>query len=353
MDTPRRILIIRPSALGDVCRSVPLAAALKEKWPDASISWLVNAPYADAVSAHPAVDEVIPFDRKGMGATSRKLNPLPALRFMRELRCRRFDITIDAQGLLRSGLFTLATRARLRVGYADARELGWLGLNRKVNVPSHTHTVDRMLALLTPLGLSCDNPDMRLYSTQEAQNTIKGDSQLDAPFIVLAPTSLWPGKRWPIDRFAELAERIRTLGLNIVVIGAPGEENQCTPLIEMDGVIDRIGKTSVGEMMAIIERARLVVANDSAALHMAVGLQVPIVALFGPTDTALVGPYQQSGNVIQHRDPADVLDHKQESLGTKMMNRISVDEVWELLSMKISSAKADTQKETSPRNAEA
>lgn len=353
LDSPRSILIIRPSALGDVCRSVPIAAALKAKWPDASISWLVNAPYADAVSSHPAVDEVIPFDRKGMGATSKKLNPFPALRFMHELRNRRFDITIDAQGLLRSGLFAFATGAPLRVGYADARELGWLGLNRRVNVPSQTHTVDKMLALLAPLDVTCDIPDMRLYATPDASNKIKSDTQFEAPYIALAPTSLWPGKRWPIERFVELAKRINSLGHSTVVIGAPGEQSQCTPLLELQGVIDRVGKTTVGEMMAIVERARFVVANDSAALHMAVGFNTPAVALFGPTDTSLVGPYQRSSDVIQHRMPADILDHKNEESGLEMMNRITVDEVWDMLCRKINSAKASTQKETSPRNAEA
>lgn len=353
LDTPRRILIIRPSALGDVCRSVPVAAALKAKWPDASISWLVNTPYADAISAHPAIDEVIPFDRKGMGATSKKLNPLPALRFMRELRNQRFDITIDAQGLLRSGLFTFATGAPLRVGYADARELGWLGLNRKVRVPSQTHTVDKMLALLTPLGISCNKPDMRLYTTPEAQRAINSDNKLEAPFIALAPTSLWPGKRWPIGRFVELAERIKSLGLTAVVLGAPGEEEQCSPLFELAGVVNRVGKTTVGEMMALIERAQLVVANDSAALHMAVGFNTPTVALFGPTDTGLVGPYQRTSDVIQHRTPTDILDHKIEVSGLEMMRRITVDEVWDMLNRKINSSDTSMQKETNLRNAEA
>lgn len=332
LDTPQRILIIRPSALGDVCRSVPLAAAIKAQWPKARISWLVNTPYADAVSAHPAIDEVIPFDRKGMGSSSVKLNPMPAFRFIRDLRRRRFDITIDAQGLLRSGLFTLASAAPIRVGYADARELGWFGLNRKVRVPSQTHTVDKMLALLDPLGVSYDSPDMRLYTTEKAREAVCSDNDLISPYIAIAPTSLWPGKRWPIERFVELAERIKSIGRNIVILGAPGEVEQCKPLIEMQGVIDRVGKTSVGEMMALIERAQLVVANDSAALHMAVGFNTPTVALFGPTDIDLVGPYQRAEDVIQHKTTTDVLDHKNESSGLAMMRRITVEEVWEMLS---------------------
>jgi len=318
---------------------VPLAAALHNRWPDAKIHWLVNAPYADVLSAHPAIDTVIPFDRKGMGATRKTLTPLPVIRFLRSLRKANYDITIDAQGLLRSGLFTWATRAKRRIGYADARELGWLGLNSRVRIPQDTHTVDRMMALLEPLQINDDKPDLRLYCAHDAVATVKADAEFGHPYVVLAPTSLWEAKRWPIERFAELAKRIAESGLHIVVIGAPGEEDQCSPLLKLAEaglpVIDRVGKTSIGTMMAIIERSQAVVANDSAALHMAVGFDRPIVALFGPTRTQLVGPYKKDEAVIQHIEPGDPMDHKHAESGQAMMRRIAVDEVWDALNLSL------------------
>lgn len=332
MPDTERILIIRPSALGDVCRSVPLAAALKKHRPSAEIHWLVNAPFASVLEAHPAIDRVIPFDRKALGQHSRKLNLAPVLGFMRSLRAQHYDTVIDAQGLARSGLFAFATGAPLRIGHADARELGWLGLNRRLSPTPGQHTVDRMMSLLAPLGINEPEPDMRLYTRPADRQWLDADPELADPYLVLAPTSLWPGKRWPIDRFADLARRLCADGERIVVIGAPGEEPQCAPLIALarEGlpVIDRVGHTSIGQMLAIIERAKLVIANDSAALHMAVAMDRPIIALFGPTRTDRVGPYRRSDSVLQHITPSDRLDHKDAASASNLMDRITTDEVY-------------------------
>jgi ADP-heptose:LPS heptosyltransferase len=292
----------------------------------------VNAPNADAIQSHPAVHTVIPFDRKGMGSESRKLNIFPAIRFLRSLRQSDFDIVIDAQGLLRSGIFAWATRAKTRIGFADSREFGWLGLNNRICVPEGTHTVEKMMALLAPLEIESANHDMRLYTSSAASTAVESDQDLQLPYIVLAPTSLWEGKRWPISRFTYLAKQITNAGLRVVVIGAPGEEAQCQPLLRLTDsgcpVVNRVGKTDIATMMAIIERSKAVVANDSAALHMAVGFNRPIVALFGPTRTELVGPYKNDNAVIQHIKLGDVMDHKNTESGQQMMQRITTEEVW-------------------------
>ena len=331
MDKPERILIIRPSALGDVCRSVPLAAAIKKNRPSAEIHWLVNAPFTAVLEAHPAIARVIPFDRKALGKQSRRLNLAPIVGFLRSLRAQKYDIVIDAQGLARSGLFAFASGAPIRVGHADARELGWLGLNRRVAPTPGEHTVDRMMSLLAPLGITEPEPDMRLFARETDQAWRDAQPELSEPYLVFAPTSLWPGKRWPIERFTQLARQLISMGQRIAVIGAPGEEPQCEPLLALktEGlpVINLVGKTSVGQMLAVIEKARIILANDSAALHMAVGFDRPIVGLFGPTRTGLVGPYRQDNNVLQHVSASDRLDHKDTDLGLKLMSRITTDEV--------------------------
>lgn len=332
MAPPERILIIRPSALGDVCRSVPLAAAIRKHRPGAEIHWLVNAPYAPVIEAHPAIDQVIPFDRKALGKQSSRLNLVPILGFLRSLRSQRYCIVIDAQGLARSGLFAFATGARLRTGHADARELGWLGLNKRITPTPGEHTVDRMMSLLAPLGINEPEPDMHLYAREADKVWRDSQPELREPFIVFAPTSLWPAKRWPIERFTELARLLLHQGHRIVVVGAPGEERQCAPLLLLASeglpVIDLVGKTSVGQMLAVIEKARLVLANDSAALHMAVGFNRPIVGLFGPTRTEIVGPYRKPDAVIQHVSSTDHLDYKDDS-SVELIGRIRVDEVHE------------------------
>ena len=154
---PERILIVRPSALGDVCRSVPVLASLRRAYPEARIDWLVRDTYAPAIAAHPALDKTIEFPRARFSRWWR--SPRVALElvgWLRDLHRRRYDLVIDCQGLGRSGLFTWATRARRRVGFRGARELAWLGYTVRHPRPESDHTVDAMLSLIAATACAPD-----------------------------------------------------------------------------------------------------------------------------------------------------------------------------------------------------
>jgi lipopolysaccharide heptosyltransferase I len=336
---PRRILIIRPSALGDVCRSVPVLAALRARWPHATIDWLVQDAFADAIAAHPALSQVVPFPRRELSPLARPDKLLAALKWGNQLRRRRYDLVIDCQGLMRSGVMTLATGAPARLGAADARELAPLAYTRRVPASGGMHAVDRMLALaqaaIDTFGAAepIDAPDMRLYTSPE--HRARADRTLaDAPggpLVVLAPTSRWPAKQWPDERFAQVAAAmLERTDATLVIVGGPGEQGQCERTCALgDGdrrVVDLVGRTGIGELMAIVQRSALVVANDSAVLHMAVGFDRPLVALFGPTLTGLVGPYQREGDVIQHASPSHPSAHKH-AANAGMMRAIVAEEV--------------------------
>jgi len=332
---PDRMLIIRPSALGDVCRTVPVLASLRRRFPAARIDWLVQDTFAPAVAAHPALTSVVRFPRAKLRlkqlVTPDGLERLTGL--IGQLRKARYDVVYDCQGLMRSGFFAWSTRARRRVGYANAAELGWLGVNQRVPVPRHMHTVDRMLALVEATGVQAVR-DMRLYTMPSDRMGVPTEL-LDQPYVVLAPTSRWPGKRWPPDRFAELATAILGSGLAswIVLVGSISEREQCQPLTELarrePRIVDLIGQTDVGRLMAVIERSALVVANDSAALHMAVGFDRPFVGLYGPTRTELVGPYQREQDVIHGAPDASDLSHKNEPTAAQAMASIQTATVIE------------------------
>lgn len=332
-----RILIIRPSALGDVCRSVPVLVSLRRSYPTARIDWLVNEGFSQAIEAHPDLSRVVAFPRQALGAALASLRVGPAVAFIKQLRLERYDLVLDVQGLARSGFLAWATRAPRRVGYADAREMGWMGLTERQRVPRDLHSVDRMLGLVRAMGVE-PVADMRLYTPPAARAAADADAALAGTrYAVLAPTSRWPGKQWPAERFAALAPRLLEMGLDaVVIVGSASERGQITPLLDaandakLSGrLVDRVGATSVGGLMALIERAALVVANDSAALHIAVGFETPVVALFGPTRIDRVGPYRREASVVQHLEPGERLDHKDEALGRRLMQRIGVDEVAE------------------------
>lgn len=329
MRPPRSILLIRPSALGDVCRTVPLAASLKRAYPEAAIDWVVQDTFADAVTNHPAVRRVIPFERKHLGRALKRGNPTPLRAFLRELQLARYDLTIDAQGLGRSGVLSWATRAARRIGFAHAPEFAWLAYTTRVHQPMSRHTVDRMLGLLEPLGISPVR-DMRLFADPQAVSDVV--VEYAEPYVLLAPTSRWASKRWPASRFADLAQRLLKHGVQrIVVVGSPSERDQCQPLLDLAAsnprITDRVGSTTITQLMALVSRSNLVVANDSAALHMGVGFDRPIVALFGPTDVSRVGPYLRESDVIQNISPNDPIDHKTDA-NRALMDRISTDAVF-------------------------
>lgn len=311
---------------------MPVAAALRARFPDARIEWMVQKGFEDAIRHHPSVDAVVPFDRKGLGADLRGLRPASTRALLRTLRGSGYDLAIDAQGLARSAVFLWSTRAPRRIGYRQAPELAWLGANERVDAPVGLHTVDRMLRLAGHAGADVTTPDMRLTADPEHLSHVIVEHP--EPFAVLAPTSRWASKRWPDARYAALARTLleRRGVERVVLVGAPGERAQCPACVaagaEHPRITDRIGSTSIGAMMALIARAALVVANDSAALHMAVGFGRPLVALFGPTDTARVGPYRHDADVIQHRMPADPIDHKNDANAVQM-ERITTDEVVE------------------------
>lgn len=328
-DAPRHILIVRPSALGDVCRSVPVLASLRQAFPKARIDWLVQDSFVDAVRAHPDLSGVVPFPRRGMKdwLASGRLTPVGRwLRGLTELGC---DLAIDFQGLARSGLFTWMSGAARRVGFSNAREGGWLGLTESYAVPRDLHTVDRMLDLLRQMGVP-PVADLRLFAPAEDRERVAADPVLADPYVVMAPTSRWPAKQWPADRFAVVATALTARGVNVVLVGSASERAQVTPLLDLAArdprLIDRIGSTGVGALLALIERSHLVIANDSAALHIGVGFDRPLVALFGPTRVPLVGPYRRERDVIQHVTPDDTLDHKRPDRVT-LMQRIGVGEV--------------------------
>ncbi len=268
-----------------------------------------------------------------------------AAQLLGALRRTGYDLALDCQGLARSGLFAWATRAPVRVGFADAREGAWLGVNRRVRT-AQRHTVDRMLALVEAVGVEPVR-DMRLHSPP---GLALPEQLTERRYAVVAPTSRWPGKRWPAERFAQLVERLLAEGLveRVAVVGGAGERAQCAPLLDLaqeeQRVVDLVGATDVGQLLKLIERSALVVANDSAALHIAVGFDRPIVGLFGPTRVERVGPYGREQDVLQRLEPNDRFDHKNAAAGARMMARISVDEAFEAAAQRLATAAETAQR---------
>lgn len=294
----RRILLIKPSSLGDIVHALPTAAALRRRFPTAALTWLVKREWAEVLDGNPHLDSVlgVDFSLQGWLAVSQAV------------RARRFDLVVDLQGLLRSALLAWISRAPVRVGFAEAREGSPRLYTHRVAANGIAgHAVDRYLLIAQRLGALVEGTGRLLFPLPHDADANARVGRLlwaegVAPGTVLAamnPTARWATKQWPSERFAAVGDQLQQQGVRVVIIGDMGSR----PLAEMIGhhmrtkPIDLVGKTTVKELIALLRRARVLITNDSGPMHLAAALETPVVALFGPTDPRKTGPYG-AGHVV-------------------------------------------------------
>lgn len=305
----RRILIIKPSSLGDIVHALPVLAALRAAFPRAHIDWLVSTSFVPLLEGHPLLSEVIPFDRRRYGQMLRRPSVfLEFLRFLGFLRRRRFELVVDLQGLVRSGFIAWASGASTRVGFADAREFASLFYSRRVTCPRDcVHAVDRNLQLASAIGASPEKIEfplgLRPEELQSARELLrKTAGEPVESFIAVLPGARWESKCWPPERHAQLIDELAGRGApRCVLLGAEADRPLADAIASRTGapVVDLVGKTTLRELAALLQLADLVVCQDSGPMHLAAALQRPIVALFGPTNPARTGPYCERARVVR------------------------------------------------------
>lgn len=310
---PSRILIIKPSSLGDVVHALPVLTALRQAHPTAHIAWLVSHSFAPLLEGHPLLDEVIRFERRRFGTMW--WNPVAHFefwRFVAALRRRRFDLVLDLQGLIRSGLLSYFCGAPRRIGFADAREGAWLFYTERVTVPGDCrHAVDRNIALAAAAGIRIAQPAFPLGLTEAEMLAARqrfrdaAGGELDA-FCALLPGARWESKRWPAAAFADLIDQMDLDSLpRAVLLGAPDEQALAADIARRCDapVVNLVGQTTLRELAAVLSLATVVVSNDSGPMHLAAALGRPLVSLFGPTDPRRTGPYGATAQVLTHAVP--------------------------------------------------
>lgn len=300
---PRRILIVKLSSLGDVVQCLPTLTALRRAFPHAHIAWLVGPAASGIVAMHPALDEAYVL---GDGsAHSRRLRPVPSWpEACKVLRAQRFDYSLDMQGLFRTALLAFLIGAPERVGFRSLQEGAFMLCNRRV-VPDRKdiHAVEGYLGFARYMGADDSLVEFGLIETPEDAdwaNRCLQSHQAREP-VAIAPGSRVAKKRWPVDRFAQVASMLAQAGLTPVIVGSAADAPLGEEIRRRAPSLDLTGKTSLPQLFALLRRCRAFIGNDSGPLHLAVAAGIPTVALFGWSNPARTGPYGTGHIILQGR----------------------------------------------------
>jgi heptosyltransferase-1 len=333
----RNILIIKPSALGDIALALPALCALHERFPQAEISWLVRPEFAPLLEDHPYLKRLILFDRKKLARAWQSLDALRALRhLLKELRSLQFDAVFDFQGLLRSALLARATRCPLRYGLANAREGATLFYTQRiVQDADKLHLVDYYLKIVRAAGARVTAPRFLLPTVSQATESINQclTTRRIEPqtYVVLVAGSAHGDKCWPTPRYTKLIGRIHArFSLPVIAVGSKAERAGIQHMADAcEGpVLNLAGQTNLKELVALLRQARLVISNDTGPGHLGAALGVPLVMMFSWSNPARIYPYGRPecmvaidpfsrGKQIKSRNP----QHN--------IRNISVDQVFE------------------------
>jgi heptosyltransferase I len=301
-----KILILKPSSLGDVIQALPVLRLLKQHLPAGEIDWWIDSSLAPLLEGDPDLASVVRFERR------RWASPVhwpEMLRSVAALRARQYDWVIDLQCLARSGAFAWLANGRFLIGLDEPRE-GARGFYDLVTPRAsfHTHAVDWYLAVLPRLGVPVHKNFTWLPVRPAVTAAINAKWHPDGTrWIAFQPGARWSNKRWPLEYFASLARRLagEFPGLRFSVLGgkddAPLAAELCSAVPER--CLNLAGQTSLPEMIEWLRRCDLMVSNDTGPMHVAAALGKPVVGVFGPTEPRRTGPYGQLERVVQHRLP--------------------------------------------------
>ncbi|NDY41633.1 glycosyltransferase family 9 protein [Dissulfurirhabdus thermomarina] len=334
-----RILIVKLSALGDVVQALPVLAALRRAFPAAAVDWVVGEAAAGLLDGHPMLDRVIVYPRRRWGGAVRRPGRWPGLAgelraFLRRLRAARYDVVLELQGLLKSGLVAAATRSPRKVGFAGGREGSSLFLTERLPpYDPDEHAVLRYLRLARHLGAPGGPPEFPLNAgpaaEREALDLLAAGGYHSPRHLVLVPGTVWPTKRWTPSGFARVAEfAARERGLLPVVVGGAGDRGLARAIRDEArvDVADLTGRTTLPQLAALFRRARAVVSTDTGPMHLAAAAGAPVVALFGPTAPWRTGPFGE-GHVVVRRGLACSPCFRRRCADPRCMEEIGAAEV--------------------------
>jgi heptosyltransferase I len=301
---PARFLVVKFGSLGDVVHCLPSVAQLREAFPNAEIDWLIERKNKLVVELSGLQVRVIPIDtyqwRNSPGIGSAK----EIAEFVWALRTDGYDCTIDFQGLLKSAFFAYLSGAPIRIGWERdfLRESVSRFFYTEVVTPRRIHIIDQQMELLKPLGIDPKwDTTVPLHAPDKARKSTAQKLKGVSDYVVINPGGNWATKIWEPERYGELASKLMNDGLPVVVTWGPGEETLVRRLVRRAGDGVREVPTSLEELVALCEKAKLFVGGDTGPMHFAAAAGTPVVSIFGPTSSDRNGPFRREDVVVERR----------------------------------------------------
>jgi len=305
--TPNKILLVRFSALGDVVQTLPVLSMLRDSFPEAKIGWAIDSELACVVEGHPALDYLHPCSRRSWSQALLRPRRWPtAIRefnaFVAEVRAVGYDVAVDAQGLFKTAVLPMLAGIKRRVGYRHGREFSSIfyteqhGRRSDYFDPAVFH-VEHMGELARSIGASelryrIEPPAVSDDARRRISVLLDGAFRADAPVVAMAPATQWPSKHWPEQYWVELISRLLAeTDLNLLFHGSPSDGQLVERMLqhisqpERTGrILNLCGKVPIRDMYALQERVQAAIGPDSAPLHVAGAVGVPVlVGIYGPT----------------------------------------------------------------------
>lgn len=320
-----RILLVLHGSIGDVTRAIPLANLVRRRYSGAHIAWAIEPAAAPLIEHHPALDEIIVFDRpRGVRAF---------VSFLKRIRSRRFELVLDLQRHLKSGVISWSSRAPVRIGFhrRDAKECNWLFNNRTISAtPADVSKLAHYLKFAEFLGIAPEPVEWRFHLLPDERAAVERRlEEVGGPFAAYCVGGRWESKRWfPAEAARSAAEIGRRHGLKIVLLGGGGDAGFAAEMERSAaGFINWVGRTSLREVIGILARAEFSVGPDSGLMHISAAVGTPVISLWGPTDPQRTGPYGYGALAVRGEAPCAPCYLKRCPIGRVCMQSIRSENV--------------------------
>jgi lipopolysaccharide heptosyltransferase I len=324
----QRLLVVKTSSIGDVIHALPVVQAIKEAAPHLTLGWVVRLRCADILRGNPYIDRLYVMPDKP------SLAELLALR--RDLHFAHYNMSLDMQGLLLSGLVTRLSGAPVRVGWDRNREGNALFLTHPIvsGKGKQSHEIDLLYGFAEALGIHTSHSEFTPQPYLAAENAAKAGewlADLPCPRIALNVGASRAYKRWPVENWTASALSLAQSGHSVVFVGDKTDAESVAQIVpKMTGdFVNLAGKTTLRELASVLAACDLLVSGDSGPMHLAVAVGTPVVALFGATHPARHGPYGARNTILHDPVPGTIVPGKRptEAEGAACMARITPEAV--------------------------